>query len=276
MRTAEDVLVIRNVRVDQMPECQALYANVMHLQPGDGGINARLLSAVQANGGLVLGAYAEGELVGFAYSFVGRDAHTPSDPVYQYSQLAVVAPTWQGRGVGRRLKYAQRDACLAAGITRMRWAFDPMKTRNGHFNLSVLGARIMKFVPAMYGERGFGDGAVGNTTDRFVVEWDLEHPSPAPAVDIPESVARRARFAKILRHDGSLFVPIPADWTRFRAEREWPQAERLVADYRSVFSEVLASGWVGVRCDPVSDDKAAYRFVSAADASALTATEDEA
>jgi predicted GNAT superfamily acetyltransferase len=263
----ETALDIRNVRVDQMAACQALYASVMQLQPGDGGINARLLSAVQANGGLVLGAYVDDELVGFTYSFVGRDVQSPGSAVYQYSQLAVVAPSWQGRGVGRRLKFAQRDACLALGMTHIRWAFDPMKSRNGHFNLSVLGARVVKFVPAMYGERGFGDDDHGHNIDRFIVDWDLLHPSNAPEFVIAESVALSTGFPASIRRENDLIVPVPSDWARFRAEHEWPRAERLSSEFRAIFSNILASGWVGVRCDVIGAGLAAYQFVPADDGS---------
>jgi predicted GNAT superfamily acetyltransferase len=259
---SSDGVVVRSVTTDEMSACQALYVKVMHLQPGDGGINGRLLSAIQANGGLVLGAFADDELIGFTYSFIGRDPGSSAGEVYQYSQLAVVAPEWQGHGVGRRLKYAQRDACLDLGIARMRWAFDPMKTRNGHFNLSVLGARVIRFVPAMYGERGFGEDSAHSTTDRFVVQWDLDQRSTAREFTLSEPVARTAGFAATLRRENDVLVTVPSDWASLRAEYEWPQAERLMREFRTVFADILSTGRIGVRCDIVTEGIAAYQFVT--------------
>lgn len=60
-----------------MAACIGLYAEVMGLRPSDGGLNPRLLTALQSNGGIVVAAY-EGDgdptrPVGFAYSFLARE-----------------------------------------------------------------------------------------------------------------------------------------------------------------------------------------------------------
>lgn len=60
-----------------MAACIALYAEVMGLRPSDGGLNPRLLTALQSNGGIVVAAYeGDGDRarpVGFAYSFLARE-----------------------------------------------------------------------------------------------------------------------------------------------------------------------------------------------------------
>jgi predicted GNAT superfamily acetyltransferase len=150
----------------QYAEASSLYREVFGYQHPDYGLNPRLLGALAGNGGSVVGVLDEADrLVAFAYGFCGTDGRG----FYHYSQSAVVAAGQQGRGLGRRLKHAQREVALGAGMTRMRWTYDPFQIRNGHFNLDVLGARGRWYLPDMYGPG----------TDRVVVEWDLtREPEP--------------------------------------------------------------------------------------------------
>ena len=39
-----------------------------------------------------------------------------------------VAPGYQGRGVGYRLKLAQREAVLDQGIDLITWTYDPLES----------------------------------------------------------------------------------------------------------------------------------------------------
>ncbi|MEW1956687.1 GNAT family N-acetyltransferase [Kineococcus sp. NPDC059986] len=146
----------------------ALYREV--LAAGEPGVelNPRLLAALGRNGGSVVGLREEDRLVAFAYGFPARDGSGE----YHWSQSAAVAADAQGRGLGRRLKQAQADVVRATGTHRMRWAFDPGKGRNAHFNLDVLGARGRWYVDDFYRRPG---------TDRVVVEWDLAPDGGAPA-----------------------------------------------------------------------------------------------
>jgi len=249
-------LIVRDVERDEMADCLALYSGVMGLRPDDGGINVRLLTALRANGGLVVGAFADDLMVGFAYSFLGRDE---AGWEYQYSQLAVVEADWQGKGVGRRLKQGQRERCLANGVTRMRWAFDPLKIRNGHFNLSVLGADLIALVPDMYGDRGFGIDAGTHHTDRCIVEWNLHDAherGPIGLRDLPSALD----VGSLLYRAKDVLLPVPVDWGGYRAEHSERAAARLIADYRTAFTRVLAEGWVGVRCESGGDGVAVYQF----------------
>lgn len=224
----------------QASACAQLYARVMGLRPDDGSINPRLMIALQANSGYVLGAFDGPELIGFAYSFLARDRS--SAQLYQYSQLAVVARERQGAGVGRALKHAQRERCLADGVTLMRWAFDPLKARNAHFNLDVIAGRLVRFVPSMYGAHGFGTDT-GHDTDRFIVEWDL---------------TRAART--VATTDADVLITVPADWTRHAATVGTAAAASQRGELMQAFSRALDDGLVGVSCLRVSQDAFAYRF----------------
>ena len=256
--TAVSEVTVRDVRGEaEMSACCALYRSVMALGPGDGSINPRLLTGIQHNGGHVVGAFLGPRLVGFAYSFLGRDPARPT-ALYQYSALAVVDEGMQDRGIGRRLKLAQRERCLADGIERMRWTFDPFKTRNAHMNLDVLGGEVIALNPAMYGARGFGADR-DDESDRFVVEWPLARTGPVPAWPAP--AARDWREGDAVVDGDQVLIAVPAQWERRRAELGTPGATALRRDVRASFAEALGTGRVGVSCVRVGPDLAVYRFV---------------
>ncbi|GAB1646372.1 GNAT family N-acetyltransferase [Krasilnikovia sp. MM14-A1259] len=238
----------------EMTACCLLYGAVMALDPAEGSINPRLLTAMQHNGGHVVGAFVGTELVGFAYGFLGR-GRDDGAAVYHYSALTVVAERVQGRGIGRRLKYAQRDRCLAGGVDRMRWAFDPFKTRNAHVNLDVLGAEVIAFVPAMYGAHGFGADR-DDTSDRFIVEWTLQRPPPRR----PPPPARQWWPGRCLADGDDVLIGVPAEWPRRRREIGAQAADGLRRKLRDAFTAALESGRTGVSCGRVGPDIAVYRF----------------
>lgn len=144
-------------------DAAALYTRVFGYSGSDFGLNAHLLTALRKNGGSTIGAFdaSDGDLIGFVYGFAATDA---SGAHFHYSQAAAVDPLHQGRGIGRQMKLAQREVARAWGQTRMRWTFDPLLTRNAHFNLVSLGANGVRF------ERDFYDRP---DSDRLVVDWDL-------------------------------------------------------------------------------------------------------
>ena len=203
------MIVVRDLRgLGEWSAASALYRRVFAYEHPEFGISPRLLAALRENAGSVLGAFGEsGELVGFCYGFSAVEA----GELYHYSQAAVVAPGLQGAGLGRRLKQAQADVARATGARTMRWTFDPYALRNAHFNLTVLGAAAIRFLPDYY-----DDGR----SDRVLVSWDLTGPaSPGPATSTTTAPADE-RFA----------APDPADRARLRKEliERFDAGERLV------------------------------------------------
>ncbi|MER6757992.1 GNAT family N-acetyltransferase [Micromonospora echinofusca] len=167
----------------------ALYRSVFGYEGPEHAVSPRLLAALGENAGTAIGAFDEdGCLVGFCYGFTGVE----HGELYHYSQAAVVDAQVQGRGVGRLLKHAQADAARRVGAHTMRWTFDPYALRNAHFNLNVLGAVGIRFLPDFYDDGG---------SDRVLVRWDLDRaggstPTPAPghtAVDSPADDRTAAR-----------------------------------------------------------------------------------
>jgi len=120
-------------------------------------------------GGQVLGAFDGDTMVGFTKAFIGLRDKTP----YLHSHMAAVLPSHRDRRVGRQLKFAQRDDALRRDIRRIEWTFDPLETKNAHFNINRLGAISRHYIPSFYGittsplHRGL-------PTDRLLVEWRLD------------------------------------------------------------------------------------------------------
>jgi chorismate synthase len=136
-------------------------------------VPASLLKVGQEVGGITAGAFAGGELVGFVHGLTG----IRRGRLTHWSHMLAVRAAHRGRGIGLRLKLYQRHRLLDRGVYEMRWTFDPLVAANAHFNLNVLGVRVERYVPDMYGDTGSGVHATG--TDRLVSRWNLvEAPGP--------------------------------------------------------------------------------------------------
>jgi predicted GNAT superfamily acetyltransferase len=242
-------IVVRDVTTpDELRHCVRLYEEVFRLGPGDGSLNTRLLVGIARNSGIVVGAFAGTEMIGFALSFLAYERE--KQVMYQYSQLAVVAEKAQGRGVGRRLKLAQRDAARAMGISLMRWSFDPLLVRNAHFNLNVLGATAFKLERDLYGSHGHGLD-VEQSTDRLLAQWDLTVDSPPPR-DAASGGPLGA--AKVTSDRATLAVPALSP----RALDE--PGRRLRAEILDALDILFDLGFVAVGCDLESESQAVYAF----------------
>jgi predicted GNAT superfamily acetyltransferase len=124
--------------------------------------------AVQDNGGLVLGAFADIHLAGFALGFLGWDG----TQLYHYSHRTAVRPEYRNHQLGFRLKAFQRDEVLRQGLPEVRWAFDPLQSRNALLGIRRLGARIHGYKVHYYGQLS-SEVDRGLETDRVTVRWNL-------------------------------------------------------------------------------------------------------
>lgn len=135
---------------------------------GDTPDPADLMMVIQAEGGLVAGAFRADRLVGYVFGFPTRD------PAVQHSHRLAVVPDMRGRGLGADLKWYQRKWCLARGITQVRWTFDPSRITNARLNLNRLGGRSSTYLVDYYGEMGGINS--GLPSDRLLVDWRLDDP----------------------------------------------------------------------------------------------------
>lgn len=127
---------------------------------------ADLMMVIQAEGGLCAGAFAGDRLIGYVFAFPTRE------PGIQHSHRLAVLPEARGMQLGARLKWYQRDWCLARGIGLVRWTFDPLRRVNAGLNIGTLGCIVRTYHQDYYGAM-LGINA-GLPSDRLLAEWRLE------------------------------------------------------------------------------------------------------
>jgi chorismate synthase len=134
-------------------------------------ISPSLQRSILDHGGLVLGAFSDIHLAGFAVGFLGWDGTT----LYHLSQTVAVRPEYQNHRVGFRLKAFQRDEVLRQGLGEIRWTFDPLSSRAATLSVRKLGASITGYKVHYLG-RIDSEADSGTETDRVTVRWPLTDP----------------------------------------------------------------------------------------------------
>lgn len=229
------------------------------------------------HGGHLLGAYAGERLVGFVLGIFGTDidpeapdAGRTAASLLIMSKRMLVLPAFRGRGIGLRLKLAQRDIALKQGIELVKWTVDPLLAANAHLNFRKLGAVACQYQRDYFG--GFASQSM--TGDRLVLHWRVNSEraracaagqtsrrslrqcldEQTPIVNsVHESGPAPAPGVQPRRMDtDSVLVEFPAD-IRLLDEQKPQAAQRWRLHLREVLSGLLESGYVV--CD----------FLSAAD-----------
>ena len=199
-----------------------------------------LLITAQKNGGLVLGAFEPSpdgaeRLVGFVFGFLGM---TPEGRLKHCSHMAGVLPACRDRGLGYRLKLAQRKHVLSQGIDLITWTFDPLQSRNARLNFHKLGVICRTYIRDLYGPMRDAIN-VGIPSDRFQVEWHIAS----------ERVARRLRGEGVFPSLSALLeegVPIlnpalPGDLPRPPERTLSLEGERVLIQIPAHFQAVKAA-----------------------------------
>lgn len=139
-------------------------------------VPVHMLMAAAHNGGLVIGAFAEGSekdpnpLFGFVFGFPGIYL-TPDGPRLKHcSHMMGVHPDFRDRNLGFSLKRAQWQMVRHQGLDRITWTYDPLHSRNANLNISKLGAVCNTYLRDEYGALRDGINR-GLSTDRFQVDW---------------------------------------------------------------------------------------------------------
>ena len=145
---------------------------------------ALLMVALVKSGALLLGAFLDGRMCGFAFSVPGdRQGHR-----IHWSHMTGVDEALRRSGLGTRLKREQARRVAARGYSRIQWTYDPLQSLNAHLNLVKLGATAGEYARHMYGD-STSELHRGAPTDRFIATWLLD------AAGVPVLSPRLARIA---------------------------------------------------------------------------------
>jgi predicted GNAT superfamily acetyltransferase len=212
---------------------------------------------MQKVGGQVIGAFdtdlpgspAQGDpesMVGFAMSLPGvKDGRAFSDGQprpYLHSHMLAVKDGYRNRGLGSKLKLAQREDALARRIRHMEWTFDPVEIKNAFLNIHKLGAIVRNYRESFYGVSSSRLQG-GLPTDRLVAEWELDSPRVKSLLEgnTPEQVVIHER------------ITVPAliyQWKSSDADRSRALAVQL--ENRRKFQQAFSRGLavIGFERDP--------------------------
>jgi chorismate synthase len=220
----------------------------------------QLLATVHA-GGMLLVAEAPGDgIVGFCYAF----AALRGGPPHLHSDMLAVRGSLRGRGVGLRLKWAQREEALRRGLHLVTWTFDPMRVANARLNLRRLGAAARELLPDFYGTTSSALHH-GLATDRLLASWELDAPrvvlrsqgnAPAPGRPGGAPVLNDVAWLDGLPVSGpprldldadALLLEVPVDWDAV-CRRDPGLAREWQGLVRRSFEAAFARGYAAVDC----------------------------
>ena len=146
-----------------------------------------------------------------------------------HSHVTGVIDAATNSGVGRALKDHQWLWAKENNFSSISWTFDPLVRRNAHFNLTVLGAKVVKYCRNYYGEINDIINA-GDQTDRLVVERQVEGLSVAPSAS--SCVAKENDF----------IIQTPQDIIALR-KTDRDAATRLRLEQRTRFESAFANSF---------------------------------
>jgi len=250
MEREESVVVRECETVEEFDACVRLQREAFGLPDLELSPRRHLIVARSA-GGFVLGAFAGDRLVGFVLNQVAVRGRAE---VIGYSHMMAVAKEYQNRGVGARLKWAQRDRALSEGRRFVRWTWDPMQARNAHFNLNRLGVTVRSYAVNYYGtDYSTATGEFGRQygldSDRLVAGWALDSPRVEALArgETPETLGEEAAA-----------VEIPPDWGAL-VRADPAGARRELLRVRADFERALGDGLVCARFER-DDERPRYLF----------------
>jgi predicted GNAT superfamily acetyltransferase len=167
-RGAAQQIVIRDLKsIDDLIQLKAVEKEVWGMADDDT-LPLTLAIACKAAGNIFVGAFDKEKLVGFAFGFLGREHGQTTI----HSHMLAVLDAYRHLDLGSRLKQAQRERAMAMGVHEMTWTFDPLQSRNAHFNLTKLGVVSDTYKVDFYGPET-SSMLHRNGTDRLWVRWIL-------------------------------------------------------------------------------------------------------
>jgi len=251
-------IVIRDLKTyDDFMRVKAVEKEVWGMGDEDT-IPITLAIAEKAAGNIFIGAFDQDKLVGFAFGFLGRE----HGQTMIHSHMLAVLDAYRHLDLGARLKHAQRERALAMGVHEMTWTFDPLQSRNAHFNFAKLGVVSDSYKVDFYGPQT-SSMLHQNGTDRLWVRWPLNSrrvrdriagkSARAEALDALRLLAPLIRFngkgeparadlkEALARERVSIEIPgeiLEVERTDMALAREWREATRWA------FRESIRAGFL--------------------------------
>jgi predicted GNAT superfamily acetyltransferase len=203
----EEVTIRECVTIEDFEQCIQLERAVWN-DEDIGIMPIRLYLLSKTCNAPTIGAFdRSNRLVGFVHTMLALfDRH-----VVYHSHLAAVVEELRHKDIGFRMKMAQREHAIEAGVPLIMWTFDPLQSRNAHLNINKLGAVIRRYEINYYGEGHSNIFDPGVPSDRIFAEWWVWSPhvksilmggrpqveEGAPSVVIPDDInAVRASSAE--------------------------------------------------------------------------------
>jgi predicted GNAT superfamily acetyltransferase len=164
----EQVVIRKCHGLDEMRACVALQKEVWNFSDIDL-VPLRMFVVAEKIGGQVIGAFHGDQMVSFALALPGaRGGHS-----YLHSHMLAVRVAYRNAGLGRRMKFFQREDALARGFALIEWTFDPLEIKNAYLNIEKLGALTRRYNINQYGITS-SPLQGGLPSDRLVAEWWLK------------------------------------------------------------------------------------------------------
>ena len=232
---SSDIEIREVTAIDEYDACIRLQREVFSLPDLEISPRRHLIVSHQA-GGWTLGAFVKGKLVGFVHHL----AAVGGDEIFGYSHMMAVTTEFQNRGLGARLKWAQRARALAEGRNFIKWTFEPTRARNAYFNLNRLGVVVREYAVNFYGTDYVTNpaekaaGVRDMDSDRVFASWELR----SPRVEALAAGAEQSLAAEPDR-----MIEIPADYSAL-LKSDPAAGKREQLRVREEFLKALGDGLV--------------------------------
>ena len=227
--------------------------------------------------------YAGDRPVGFAALFADFDERG----AFWYAARMGVDRLYRDKNIGDAILDALYRSAKERGITRVRWTYDPLQSRNGYIYIHKMGAQVHEIGFNYYSAVFTNDEFNRNiSTDRFIVEWFINtdrvrdrmergiFPVHDPSAIGPENtlneivideegLERGGEKQVFDAEDTPLFVEIPYNQDRIlKTDRK--KAQALREQCRALFMHYLAAGYTirefAVKKEPSGRIRPYYRL----------------
>lgn len=228
--------------------------------------------------------YAQDRPIGFLVCFADFDKRGP----FWYGARMGVDRLYWDKSIGDELVRVLYECAKERSISRIRWTYDPLVSRNGYIYIHRMGAIVREigfnYYSAVFTSDEFNRAI---STDRFIVEWlvqtdrvrdriergilpslddtsDMTEENIVNAIDLDAEGLESPGEKNVFHLNVSpLFVEIPYNQDRIlKADRA--KAQRLRDSCRALFMHYLARGYVVrgyvVRREPDGRRRPYYRL----------------